>query len=204
MKPIFCIVGKSGSGKTTYLKALMKNKRIKLLNIQELKYHTTRSKRYPEEDSYHFATYKDYNNTPVKNIIESRKYKKIDEDVIYYTTTGDIYDNDAKALICAASVDQAISYYNKLDNVYIIDINVATKDRLIRLIDRCKSENEYYEVCRRTIEENNEYNNIKTIYDNNFEKIIKIDNNNIFGNLGMKSTIKKNINIIIDFITKNI
>ena len=56
MKPIFCIVGKSGSGKSTYLDALMNDSRVKELYFKELKYHTTRSKRTPEEDAYYFTT----------------------------------------------------------------------------------------------------------------------------------------------------
>ena len=47
-KPIFCIIGRSGSGKSTYLDALMNTCFVKDNEIIELKYHTTRSKRSPE------------------------------------------------------------------------------------------------------------------------------------------------------------
>ena len=59
-KPIFCIIGESGSGKSTYLDAFMKTSFAKDNEIIELKYHTTRSKRSPEEDSYYFTTYEEY------------------------------------------------------------------------------------------------------------------------------------------------
>ena len=62
-KPIFCIIGESGSGKSTYLDALMNTCFAKDNEIIELKYHTTRSKRIPEEDSYYFTTYEEYKNT---------------------------------------------------------------------------------------------------------------------------------------------
>ena len=85
-KPIFCILGRSGSGKSTYLDALMNTSFAKDNEIIELKYHTTRSKRSPEEDSYYFTTYEEYKNTNKEDIIESREYQKYDEKVVYYTT----------------------------------------------------------------------------------------------------------------------
>ena len=69
MKPIFCIVGKSGASKSTYLDYIMKDDRFKELNIKELKYHTTRSRRTPTEDSYYFTTMQEYNNINKKKII---------------------------------------------------------------------------------------------------------------------------------------
>ena len=137
-KPIFCILGRSGSGKSTYLDALMNTSFAKDNEIIELKYHTTRSKRTPEEDSYYFTTYEEYKNTNKEDIIESREYQKYDEKVVYYTTKDDV-DKDCKAFICAASVDQAISYYNKLGDVYFISIYMDTKERLLRLINRFNS-----------------------------------------------------------------
>ena len=189
MKPIFCIVGKSGAGKSTYLAYLMNDDRFKELNIKELKYHTTRSRRTPTEDSYYFTTMQEYNNIDKNNIIESRVYKKYDEEVVYYTTKSDLEVEDCNALICAASVDQLLSYYNKLDNVFIINIEVAeTKERLLRLIYRCKNDTDCYEVCRRTLEEESEYsklfntdfgNNMITIYNDNDSRLDFMICNNV-------------------------
>ena len=179
-KPIFCIVGKSGSGKSTYLDALIKDNDIKKANIKELKYHSTRSKRFPSEDTYFFTSYDDYLNTDKNDIIEKREYEKYDEKVAYYTTKSDLNRNDCSALICAASIDQALSYYNSLDNVYIINIYVNTKERLLRLINRCKTENDCYEVCRRTIEEDTEYNKL---FEFEFgDNLINIDNSDMGDN----------------------
>ena len=194
MKPIFCIVGKSGAGKSTYLDALMKSSFIKDNEIIELKYHTTRSKRSPEEDSYYFTTYEEYKNTNKEDIIESREYQKYYEKVAYYTTKDDV-DKDCKAFICAASVDQAISYYNKLGDVYFISIYIDTKERLLRLINRCNTENECYEVCRRTIEEDEEINRFNSAGIPSYK--ITFINNTISG----QGTITSNLENIKKFIS---
>ena len=196
-KPIFCIIGRSGSGKSTYLDALMNTSFVKDNEIIELKYHTTRSKRTPEEDSYYFTTYEEYKNTNKEDIIESREYQKYDEKVVYYTTKDDV-DKDCRAFICAASVDQAISYYNKLGDVYFISIYMDTKERLLRLINRCNTENECYEVCRRTIEEDEEINRFNSagIPSNKIAFI----NNNIPG----QGTSTSNLENIKKFISSNL
>ncbi len=202
-KPIFCIVGKSGVGKSTYLDALVNDNRMNILGIRELKYHTTRKKRYESEDSYHFVSFDEYlEDHNSRNIIERRSYHKFDEDVIYYTTKSDIEDSSSCALFCAASVDQAISYYDKLDNVYIINIEVDTKQRLQRLINRCNTEDECYEVCRRTLEENKEYNKL---FERKWEsarfrnRMITIDNSDQKFK-SAKEVIAYNTDIIVDFI----
>ena len=193
-KPIFCIIGESGSGKSTYLDALMNTSFVKDNEIIELKYHTTRSKRTPEEDSYYFTTYEEYKNTNKEDIIESREYQKYDEKVAYYTTKDDVY-KDCKAFICAASVDQAISYYNKLGDVYFISIYMDTKERLLRLINRCNTENECYEVCRRTIEEDEEINRFNSAGIPSYK--ITFINNTISG----QDTITSNLENIKNFIS---
>lgn len=135
-KPIFCIVGESGAGKSTYLNLIINSKK---LNIKELKYYTTRKKRCEEEDSYYFVTNDKFlEEQEANNIIEYREYSKYDEDVVYFTTYDNINIDNCEALICAASVDQALSYREKLNNVYIIDVKVELKERVQRLLDRAK------------------------------------------------------------------
>jgi guanylate kinase len=162
-KPIFCIVGESGVGKSTYLELII-NSNLSANKIAELKYCTTRKKRYPDEDSYYFVTNDKFLEEQEKgNIIESRHYEKYDEDVEYFTTYDNINIEDCDALICAASVNQALSYMEKLNDVYIIDIKVDLKERIKRLLNRANTNDEVLEICRRTVEEQEEYSKINTI-----------------------------------------
>ena len=203
-KPIFCIVGESGAGKSTYLDLTINNKE---LNVKELKYYTTRSKRCIEEDSYYFVDESKFKEElEAGNIIEYRKYSKYDEDVIYFTTYDNINIDDCDALVCAASVDQILAYIEKLDNVYIIDIKVELKERLKRLLGRANSNNEVLEICRRTVEEQNEYAKLESIDKN----IIHIYNDNTqykFSNHGdmlYNLITTSNLKIISDYIKNHI
>lgn len=176
MKPIFCIVGKSGAGKSTildYLTDYDSNPRTADIRLKKLIYHTTRSKREGEEDGvdYYFMPPCDSEEFNIiyntQEIVEERVYQKFDEVVKYYTTVSDIEDADANILVCAASIDQAISYYQKLDNVYVICIDCKdTKSRVARLIDRAKTESEVMEICRRTLHEDDEFSRL-SFFDNN-------------------------------------
>lgn len=203
--PIFCLVGKTGAGKSTYLNALLKDDRLVNDGFRELIYHTTRNKRYPDEQGYHFVPFKEFDKTK-HAVIESRVYSKYDDDsgkltqVAYYTTWSDILDipKDTKAFICAASVDQGLSYLEKLSNVYFINITADPAIRLNRLLNRVRLEDgtcpkfEVQEISRRMDEEIEEYSRL---YEN--DKVtdeIMLDVNNTDG------SIEGNIDKIISFI----
>lgn len=171
-KPIFCLVGESGAGKSTYLDLIINSGK---LNVKELKYFTTRKKRYAEENSYYFVNNDKFiEEWQANNVIEYRDYQKYDEDVTYFTTYENLDVSDCDALICAASVNQALAYKEKLENVYIIDLKVELKERIQRLLDRANSNEEVLEICRRILEEQEEYKKLEQIND----KIIHIYNDN--------------------------
>ncbi len=72
MGSLFCVLGRSGSGKTTFLNdALVKNK-----DLNKVVYCTTRKKRDNETngEDYYFYTEEEYSNIDSKQIIESREY----------------------------------------------------------------------------------------------------------------------------------
>lgn len=199
-KPIFCIIGKSGSGKSTFLDALMKDDRIRLAGFIDLKYHTTRDKRYPEEDGYYFSTIDEYHGDT--NIIESRRYQVIDntgnpKSVYYYTTTDDLTNKDCNGMICAASVEQVLNYkiyseaYDNNIPIYVINIVVSTINaRLNRIFERCNNtDGMCLEICRRVLAEEDEYSKISEI---NQEDILTIYNDD--------EDIMDNIDKIIEFI----
>ena len=167
-KPIFCIVGESGCGKSTYLDLILNSNRYDY-NLKELKYCTTRRKRYSEENDYYFMSNDEYlkiKSINPDNIVEYRHYNKYDEDVYYFTLRKNLECEGYDALICAASVDQALSYMKALDDVYIIDIKVELKERIKRLLNRANTNNEVLEICRRTVEEQDEYRRLDSVNKN--------------------------------------
>jgi guanylate kinase len=205
-KPIFCIVGQSGAGKSTYLDLILNDKKMKN-KVKELKYCTTRRKRYKEEDSYYFVKNDKFiEELEAGNVIESRHYEKYDEDVEYFTTYDNLNVQDCDALICAASVDQALSYIEKLDNIYVIDIKVDLKERIQRLLERAETNDEVLEVCRRALEEQEEYSRINSIEKN----IIHIYNDNSrfqfsnTGNMLYSLITSANLNTIENYILEHI
>jgi len=203
--PIFCLLGKTGAGKSTYLNALLKDDRLIKTGFNELIYHTTRNRRYPDEGGYHFVSFKEFDRCK-HAVVESRVYSKYDDNsgelsqVAYYTTWSDIFniDKSVKGFICAASVDQGLSYLDKLSNVYFINISVNPVIRLNRLLNRIKQEDGTYpehevnEIFRRMYEENFEYNRL-------FENK-KVDENIMLNVVNDDIPVEDNINTIVSFI----
>ena len=171
MKPIFCIVGQTGAGKNYMLDLLLHNE--KLLNygkLYNLVYSTTRAKREGEVNGkdYNFKDNTQYAHESASNcIVESRAYDTINNGRVYYYTTKDEIENinqKFNGIICAASVDQALSYYKKYNNVYFIVIDTPIKVRMNRIINsrinKDDNDTEYLELCRRIVNENEEFNKI--------------------------------------------
>lgn len=172
-KPIFCFVGMSGSGKSTMIKEVMgffirfSNRRYK-----NLVYHTTRKKRPGEVNGIDYIFEKSLYKDELPNVVEYREYKKADEGTVYYYTTyDDVSDSSVDAYVCAASVNQVLEYMNKLDNVYIIVLECPVRDRILRSLQRSISDEASIEVCRRVLEEREEFNKIY-----NIEKLFIVDN----------------------------
>jgi guanylate kinase len=203
--PIFCIVGKTGAGKSTFLNRLLKDDRLVIPGFSELIYHTTRNKRYPDEQGYHFVSYEEFDRCK-HAVVESRVYSKYDNDsneltkVAYYTTWSDIYNAErgTKGYLCAASVDQGLSYLEKLQNIFFINISVDPGIRLMRLLDRVKQPDGSYptyevqEIFRRIDEEEEEYSRLF--------KNEKINKNTMINIVNDTIPIEDNLSRIIDFI----
>lgn len=167
-KPIFCLLGQTGSGKSTILDILInKWKEIGIyesVKLKQLVYSTTRNKRPNEKDGvdYNFKTITQYIDEK-ENVVECRSYMTKDNNNSYYYTTKDEIENveDCDALICAASVDQALSYMKAGYNVFFIIIYAPVKDRILRNLNRPGvTDNTCYEICRRILQEDEEFNNI--------------------------------------------
>lgn len=171
---LFCIVGKTGSGKSLYMTKLLEDKRfISKYNISNLVYGTTRSKRKDEVEGkdYYFISKEEYAKINYDDLIESRSYYTLNDGEVYYFTKKE-YLEDSNNIICTASPYQyekykSWFYYKSLEsnhidyNIYAIIIDTDLKTRLNRVINsRTSKDDDIYELCRRVIQEKMEFDDV--------------------------------------------
>lgn len=142
---IFCIMGKSGSGKSTIAKELVKRNE----QFFRVKTYTTRPQRDSESgDEYIFVTdelskwYESHDRIIQKETYNGWLYFVVDDGQITY------YDMD---YIITGTVDryEALRKFYGDENVTPIYIDVDDKTRILRSIQR----NDLREVCRRFLDE---------------------------------------------------
>lgn len=174
-KNIFCIVGESGSGKSYYNNSItLDTKFMKKAELEPLVYGTTRDPRENEVDGidYNFVTEDEYKAIAKEDLIEFRTYNTINGRKYYFTKTDYIKDRNTN-LICTPSLYQYESYRNWINlenikkkesyNLYLIILRADVKNRLLRIVEnRCKTDNDIYETCRRIVEEKAEFDKVKS------------------------------------------
>lgn len=153
MGKIFCVMGKSATGKDTiYQKVLNESE----LNLQRIIPYTTRPIREGEEAGreYHFCNEDDVQRLEAEGrIVELRAYDTVYGIWKYFTVNdGNIQlDKENYLLIGTLEAYTKIRDYFGKDNVVPIYIEVEDGDRLIRAISREKEQDipKYEEMCRR-------------------------------------------------------
>lgn len=154
MSKLFCIMGKSASGKDTIFKRLIKDDALGLKTVVS---YTTRPMREGEQDGveYHFVT--EQKLEELKNagkVIECRDYHTIHGIWSYFTVDdGQVdFNSDQDSIIIGTleSYAQIRIFYGK-ENVVPIYVNVEDGERLTRALNREKQQDEpkYLELCRR-------------------------------------------------------
>lgn len=161
MGKIFCLLGKSCSGKDTLFKALSEDQDLEL---QPVIIYTTRPKRNNEVSGreYYFideATLHDYARQG--KIIEQREYNTI-KGKWYYCTIDDkqidLNKNNYLIITTLAAFQELQNYFGaaKVIPLYIM---VDDETRLLRAIKREKQQIQpnYDEVCRRFLADNRDF-----------------------------------------------
>ena len=153
MGKIFCIIGKSATGKDTIYERLLQDEDLQLKRIIP---YTTRPIRDHEEDGreYHFVTEEDVVELKKKGlIVEMREYQTVYGPWKYFTVNdGDIQlDKENYSLIGTVEGYVMIRDYFGGDKVVPVYVEVEDGDRLLRAIAREKKQDipKYEEMCRR-------------------------------------------------------
>ncbi len=153
MGKIFCVMGKSATGKDTIYQKLLNESKLDLKRIIP---YTTRPIREGEVEGreYHFCTEEDVQRLDQENrIVELRAYNTVYGVWKYFTVDdGDIQlDKENYLLIGTLEAYTKIRDYFGEDKVLPIYIEVEDGERLLRAIAREKSQDvpKYEEMCRR-------------------------------------------------------
>ena len=152
MGRIFCIMGKSGSGKDSVFKELLKDKS---LNLKPYVIYTTRPKRSGEKDGveYYFTDENGIESLRDSGrIIEIREYDTVKGKWLYCTADGGLADGDDNYVMITT-----LEGYNKLKDYFgtgrVVPLYLYVRDelRLQRIFNRERRQKEpdYSEMCRR-------------------------------------------------------
>ena len=153
MGKIFCVMGKSASGKDTIYSRLLENEKLSLKRIVP---YTTRPMRDGEEDgkTYHFCDEAKVQKLDgMGKIIELREYNTVYGIWKYFTVDDgqiDLAKGNYLLIGTLETYTKVVKYFGQ-DKVLPIYIEVEDGERLIRAIDREKQQKEpkYEEMCRR-------------------------------------------------------
>lgn len=150
---IFCIMGKSGTGKDTLYKKLLEDE---ALPFERLVPCTTRPIRAGEENGreYHFYTIEAFKALEeAGRIIESRCYDTVYGPWYYFTADDGQIDLARHSTLLIGTLESylALRDYFGADRVVPVYIEVEDGERLQRALNRERSESEpkYRELCRR-------------------------------------------------------
>ena len=153
MYKLFCIMGKSASGKDTVYQRLLEEESLGLRKVVP---YTTRPMRVGEEDGvdYHFADAQGFQQMVKKGlVIESRTYHTHQGDWTYFTADDGQIDlrTGSSLLVGTLEVYEKLLDHFGADRVVPLYIEVEDGDRLIRAILREKrqAKPDYEELCRR-------------------------------------------------------
>lgn len=160
MGKIFCLMGKSSSGKDTIFKEIKKDNTLRLNPIVT---YTTRPKRIGETEGVEYYFISNDQLLEYKNngkIIEERVYNTVYGDWHYATIDdGKLDFNKSYILITTLEAYNSLKSYYGEEKVKPIYIHVDDATRLERAIERERHQEKpnYEEVCRRFLADSKDF-----------------------------------------------
>lgn len=178
MGNIFCLIGKSSSGKDTVFKLLREQEK---LNLKPIVSYTTRPKRNGETEGieYHFIDNKALELYRAENkVIEERVYHTVNGDWYYATIDDGQVDlmRDDYLVISTLEAYESLKQYYGAQHVIPLYIYIDDGIRLQRALDREREQliPNYDELCRRFLADNKDFSeanlikcDVQTYYENN-------------------------------------
>lgn len=158
---IFCLMGKSASGKDTIFRKILRDDTLGLHTIVT---HTTRPIRSGERDGqeYFFSTEGDFQKAREEGkIIEYRAYDTVYGIWYYYTEDDGQIDLSRYSYILIGTLESfsALRAYFGKESVVPVFIEVDDGERLQRALDRERSQKQpkYAEMCRRFLADEKDF-----------------------------------------------
>ena len=159
MGKIYCIIGKSGTGKDTVLAELLKDKSI---GLEKIVPYTTRPKRDGEVEgvNYHYVSVDELKLMEQDGkVIERRTYDTVHGPWNYFTASTNICaDNDYIIITTQKALKHFFDYFG-CDRIHVIYLMLDDKIRLERCIARESNQinPNYSEVCRRFLADEDDF-----------------------------------------------
>lgn len=175
MGKIFCLMGKSSTGKDTIGKHLLKT-----MDLKNIVLYTTRPIREGELEGreYYFVNNDEFKELETSGkVIEKRVYNTIHGDWTYATVDSniDLENNNYLVLNTLIGYEKLVNYYGK-DTVIPLYIWVDLNTRIDRAFTREEEEKnpKYREICRRFIKDEEDFKEdnlirLEILEDNRFE-----------------------------------
>ncbi len=161
MGKIFCLMGKSSSGKDTIYRELLKNRNLGLKKIVP---YTTRPIRIGEADGreYHFTDEAGYQELlEAGKVIEARAYDTAHGIWRYFTVADESLDLLSHDYLLIGTVEAYVNLKNYFGNDKVLPILVDIEDgeRLQRALNRERKQAnpKYVEMCRRFIADSQDF-----------------------------------------------
>lgn len=128
MKPLFCMVGKSASGKTTIADILEKSGKYR-----QTQSYTTRSPRYENEIGHIFVTNEEFDK--LENIVAYTEYNGF-----RYAATAEQVNSVDIYVVDVPGVETLLDKYHSKRPIVVFYFDTSVRTRIDRMIDRHDSD----------------------------------------------------------------